>query len=112
MKLKMNLLNKQEFYRKLNRQLGIVPIKNAQRACFKAANVVKNEADQERIARLTQWSGRDEVQSKEKPANLCGWRASSDRYGLFSQQHYYRGADGRASRDGHCAVSGTLLRIP
>ena len=44
MKLKMNLLNKQEFYRKLNRQLGIVPVKNAQRACFTADNVVKTEA--------------------------------------------------------------------
>lgn len=40
----MKILNKKEFYDKLNKRLGIVPVKNAQRACFKAANLVKNEA--------------------------------------------------------------------
>lgn len=44
MKLKLKVINKQEFYRRLTKQLGVVPIKNAQRACFKSANLVKNEA--------------------------------------------------------------------
>ena len=44
MKLKLKVINKQEFYRRLTKQLGAVPIKNAQRACFKSANLVKNEA--------------------------------------------------------------------
>ena len=42
--MKLKVINKQEFYRRLTKQLGVVPIKNAQRACFKSANLVKNEA--------------------------------------------------------------------
>ena len=42
--MKLKILNKAEFYKSLQRRLGVVPIQNAQRACFKAANVVKNEA--------------------------------------------------------------------
>jgi HK97 gp10 family phage protein len=40
----VTILNRGEFFKKLERRLGIVPIKNAERACYKAANLVKNEA--------------------------------------------------------------------
>lgn len=43
----MKLLNKREFFEQLQRRLGTVPLKNAKRACFKAANLVKNEAQKE-----------------------------------------------------------------
>jgi len=42
--VKIKILNKKAFFDKLNKRLGIVPVQNAQRACFKAANLVKNEA--------------------------------------------------------------------
>lgn len=42
--MKLKILNKDVFYSKLQKQLGVTPVKNAQRACFRAANVVKNEA--------------------------------------------------------------------
>lgn len=40
----MKILNRGQFYAKLQKRLGVVPLKHAQRACFRAANVVKNEA--------------------------------------------------------------------
>lgn len=38
------ILNRKQFFEKLRIRLGEVPIKNAKRACFKAANLVKNDA--------------------------------------------------------------------
>jgi HK97 gp10 family phage protein len=46
----VKIVNKKAFYEKLNKRLGIVPVKNAQRACFKAANLVKNEAQKSILA--------------------------------------------------------------
>lgn len=42
----MKILNKDRFIEGLTRRLGKVPIKNAQRACFKSANLVRNTAVQ------------------------------------------------------------------
>ena len=42
----MKIVNKDQFMRNLQRRLGIVPIKNAKRACHRAANLVRNEAVQ------------------------------------------------------------------
>ena len=36
--------NREQFFKKLQHQLGVVPRKNAERACFRSANLVKNEA--------------------------------------------------------------------
>ena len=44
--------NRSAFMAKLKRRLGVLPIENAQRACYKAANLVRNEAVQS-IARGT-----------------------------------------------------------
>jgi HK97 gp10 family phage protein len=38
------ILNRNQFFSKLKKQLGIIPEQNAKRACYKAANVVKNDA--------------------------------------------------------------------
>ena len=42
--MKLTIVNKQQFFSKLQRRLGVTPIINAQRACFKSANLVKNTA--------------------------------------------------------------------
>lgn len=38
------ILNRNAFFSKLKKQLGVIPEQNARRACYKAANLVKNEA--------------------------------------------------------------------
>lgn len=38
------IVNKNDFFRKLEMRLGKLPEKNAERACFEAANLVKNTA--------------------------------------------------------------------
>jgi len=38
------IVNKNEFFRKITMQLGTMPKKNAEIACFKSANLVKNTA--------------------------------------------------------------------
>ena len=42
--MKLKIANKSQFYESLQKRLGVVPVRNAQKACFKAANLVKNEA--------------------------------------------------------------------
>lgn len=46
----MKIVNEKAFYEKLKKRLGIIPLKNAERACFKAANLVKNEAQRSILA--------------------------------------------------------------
>lgn len=38
------ITNKEEFFRRIEKRFGKLPEKNAERACFKAANLVKNTA--------------------------------------------------------------------
>ncbi len=40
----MKMVNGKQFFKKLEKRLGAIPIKNAERACFKSANLVKNTA--------------------------------------------------------------------
>lgn len=38
------IVNKNEFFRKITKQLGTMPQRNARKACFQSANLVKNTA--------------------------------------------------------------------